>query len=219
MEGYGPSFISALNVAPIVRQQREGRRRRRTQQLRQIENSQSPQIPGIVLQLSWSCYEFDERIEPKWGSYVSINLELKWHMNHLMETDSRKCLHVHPTEYIQSQGRQWEANRDDPIGVVHDAQISMSTESTASFNLAREWLDRCKREYPICRKAVRSASQFPKRLLDLGSGKDQTIRLCVGLGRKEFVSLTHRWGNSQPLRLLKSNIESFKSEINPDHLP
>ena len=219
MEGYGPSFVSALNAAPQARRERNQRRQRRMQQLSQIEDNQSPKIPGIVLQLCWSCHESDERIEPKWGSYVSINLELDWHVNYRMEANGREALDVRPTEYVRSQGQKWKANRDDPIEVVHDAQICVSTESAASFNLASEWLARCKKEHPICRKAVRSVSKFPKRLLDLGSGKDQTIRLQVDLGRKEFVSLSHRWGNSQPLCLLESNIESFKTEINPGHLP
>ncbi|KAK3332666.1 heterokaryon incompatibility protein-domain-containing protein [Cercophora scortea] len=84
----------------------------------------------------------------------------------------------------------------------------------------RHWLAKCKKEHAVCRKAVRSAaSKFPTRLLDLGSGKDQTIRLRVGLGRKEFVSLSHRWGNSQPLRLLQSNLDAFKTEIKPEDLP
>ncbi|KAN0070748.1 Heterokaryon incompatibility protein (HET) domain containing protein [Elaphomyces granulatus] len=217
-EGYGPCFLSALNVASQVRRERQERRQRRMQQLSQIEDNQSSKFPGIVLQLRWGCSEWDERIDPKRDSF-SINLELDWHVNYRMEINDRMALDVRPTEYVRSQGHKWKANRDDPIEVVHDAQICVSTESAASFNLASEWLARCKKGHPICRKAVRSASKFPKRLLDLGSGKDQTIRLRVDLGRKEFVSLSHRWGNSQPLRLLNSNIESFKTEINPDHLP
>lgn len=115
-------------------------------------------------------------------------------MNYRMETNGRKALNVRPTEDVRSQGQKWEANRDDPIEVAHDAQVCESMEPVASFKLASKWLTRCKKEHPICRKAVQSASKFPKRLLDLGSGKDQTIRLRVGLGRKEFVSLSHRWG-------------------------
>lgn len=140
MEGYGPSALSALNVAPQERRERKERRERRMQQLSQMEDSQHPRTSGIVLELRWGCNEWDKKIEPKWGSYVSINLELNWHLNHRMETNGRYSLSARPTKYIQSQGQKWEANRDDPIKVVHDAQISASTESAASFNwLVNGW--------------------------------------------------------------------------------
>ncbi|KAK4140290.1 heterokaryon incompatibility protein-domain-containing protein [Dichotomopilus funicola] len=220
MEGYGPHPLSALNVTPQVRQERQRRRQRRTEQLDRIKDGPSVDIAGVALQFTWGCREWEERIEAKSGSFVSINLELDWHLSYPMERNGRKALFVYRTEYLRSGGEKWEANREDPIDVVHDAQISVSTGSDASFNLAKHWLAKCKREHAVCRKAVRSASRFPTRLLDLGSGKkDQTIRLRVGLGRKEFVSLSHRWGDSQPLRLLQSNFEAFKKEIRPEDLP
>jgi hypothetical protein len=64
-EGHGPSIFSALNLAPQHRQERKERRQHRMQQLLQIDDNQSLKIPGIVLQLSWSCDESDERIEPQ----------------------------------------------------------------------------------------------------------------------------------------------------------
>ncbi|KLU91769.1 hypothetical protein MAPG_10718 [Magnaporthiopsis poae ATCC 64411] len=219
LEGYGAHALTALNVAPQVRQRRKQRRQRRMEQLDQIKDDPSVEIAGVALQFGWRCNEWDERIEAKRGSYVSINLELDWHLNYPMETDGRGSLSVYRTEYVRSQGEKWEAYGYDPVDVVHDAQISVSTGSDASFNLARHWLAKCERKHAVCRRAARSVSKFPMRLLDLGSGSDQTIRLRVGLGKKEFVSLSHRWGNSQPLRLLKSNVETFKTEIRPQDLP
>lgn len=219
LEGHGPHPLTALNTAPHVRRERKRQRQRRMEQLDQIKDDLSAKIAGVALQFRWGCNEWDERVEAKWGSYVSINLELDWHLNYPMETNGRKSLSIYRAEYVRSQGEKWESNRDDPIDVVHDAQISASTGSDASLNLANRWLAKCKKEHAVCRKAVRSASKFPTRLLDLGSGKDQTIRLREGLGRKEFVSLTHRWGNTQPLCLLQGNVETFKTEIKPEDLP
>ena len=195
------------------------RRQRRRQQLSHIGNDQSPKVPGIVLQLCWICNEWDEVIEAKRDSCISINLELDWHINYRTEISGRKALYVRPTQSFRSRDQKWEADRDDPLDVTHDAQISLSTGLAASFSLASEWLARCKKEHHICRNAVRLASKLPKRPLDLGSGKDQTIKLQVSLGRKEFVSLSHRWGEWQPLHLLENNLQSFKTEIDPSHLP
>jgi hypothetical protein len=219
MEGYGAHPLTALNVAPHARLERKRRRQRRAEQLDQMKDNPPIGVAAVALQFHWDCYEWDKEIEAKWGSYVSINLELDWPLSCPMETNGRKALSVYRTEYVRSQGEEWKANRDDPIEVVHDAQISVFTGSDASFSLARHWLARCKREHAVCRRAVRSSTKSPTRLLDLGSGKDQTIRLRVGIGRKEFVSLSHRWGDSQPLRLLQSNLEAFKTEIKPDDLP
>jgi hypothetical protein len=221
MEGYGPSFLSAINAPPWRRRERKVRSQRRMDQLERIEKGEFSQTHGVVLQLTWSCREGVDRIEPHSDSSIAINLELDWHLNCLMETNGRRALRVQCTEYVRSKGDKpgWEANRSDPIDVVHDAQISLSTGSEASFNLARQWLARCRKEHAVCRKATRSASKFPTRLLDLGAGKDQTIRLREGLGRKAFVSLSHRWGNAQPLRLLQGNMETFKTQINPTDLP
>ncbi|KAK4197957.1 heterokaryon incompatibility protein-domain-containing protein [Triangularia verruculosa] len=217
LEGFGPHPLTTLNRAPHVRQERKWRRQRRMEQLNRMKDDPSVKIAGVALQFSWGCSEGDEKIEAK---RVSINLELDWHLSCPMERNGRRSLSVYRTEYVRSQGEEWEANRDDPVDVVHDAQISVSTGSDASFNLARDWLTKCKNEHAaVCGKAVQSATKFPTRLLDLGDEKDQTIRLRVGLGRQEFVSLSHRWGNSQPLRLLETHTEDFKTEIKPEDLP
>ncbi|KAG7284603.1 hypothetical protein NEMBOFW57_009208 [Staphylotrichum longicolle] len=138
-----------------------------------------------------------------------------------MKRNGRKALSVYRTEYIRSEAEKakWKAHRDDPIEVVHDAQLSVSTGSAASFGLAKQWLTRCKRGHSVCRDAIRSVTKFPTRLLDIGSGKVKTIRLREGRGQKDFVSLSHCWGSLQPLRLLEGNLELFKTQINFEDLP
>ncbi|KAL2062594.1 hypothetical protein VTL71DRAFT_5666 [Oculimacula yallundae] len=223
MEGLGPSHLSALNMAPMLRSQKKKERLDRKQQSQRIKADRAIKSDGIVLQFSWSCYRWDKTVKEKRNSHISINLECGWYLGYPMETNGKKALTVRPA-VSQVESSTWEANRDDPVEVTHDAQTSLSTGSDASFDLARRWLLRCKSDHKVCHDAERSVKIAPTRVLDVGSDKEPTIRLKSphqewGHQEWEYVSLSHRWGDSQPLRLLKDNIETFQSEIKWEDLP
>ncbi|KAF2739644.1 hypothetical protein EJ04DRAFT_420881, partial [Polyplosphaeria fusca] len=69
----------------------------------------------------------------------------------------------------------------------------------------------------------RTTIQLPTRLLYLGKGHDLQPKLITTstLTRSDerYTTLSHRWGSSQPLRTLTSNIESLSQSIPLSSLP
>ena len=86
--------------------------------------------------------------------------------------------------------------------------------------LAKEWLEECLESHPQCSKP-RNAP-LPLRLLDLQNPRSASSDLCLAVNAKEkgtYATLSHCWGNSQPLRLLQENLAEFESCIAFSSLP
>lgn len=107
----------------------------------------------------------------------------------------------------------------------HQAQLSLSTASDASFQLANEWIETCVREHHGCMAAYNSASVLPTRLLDVGTSSDGRLRLVEGLTveedftRPRYLTLSHRWPKEPIICLTEQNLESFRQGIPMDQLP
>ncbi|OCL13597.1 HET-domain-containing protein [Glonium stellatum] len=106
------------------------------------------------------------------------------------------------------------------------ASLSISTKSTATWNLAKEWIEKCK-SHKLCNE--RASSDFmPKRLLDVGpfnlehGVENQYVRLILpgGIGLKApYLTLSYCWGATNKIKLTESNHERFASGILIHDLP
>lgn len=107
----------------------------------------------------------------------------------------------------------------------HPAQITTSTQSEASFKLAREWLNECLSSHSRCSRVASVDLHSPTRLLDVGSPDVLTqpkLRLqgCADLGsRPTYLTLSHCWGGAKIYQLTSSTYESIRIGIALDVLP
>ncbi|EMD84756.1 hypothetical protein COCC4DRAFT_88914, partial [Bipolaris maydis ATCC 48331] len=82
------------------------------------------------------------------------------------------------------------------------------TSSTASFELASMWLRDCVQSHLRCNSHTDGTSWYPTRLLHLAEtdGKEGYVRLIRTAGtspNEHYATLSHRWGNTRPLRLTR----------------
>ncbi|KAL8851474.1 MAG: hypothetical protein Q9221_003574, partial [Calogaya cf. arnoldii] len=103
---------------------------------------------------------------------------------------------------------------------------SISTASPSAFALARSWLHECDEQHPGCRAQHRSVAgtALPTRLIDVGSIVDgpATCRLFLPeppSERVEYVTLSHKWGGADILKLTQATIKSMLQRIDTEALP
>lgn len=115
-----------------------------------------------------------------------------------------------------------------------DTPFSHNTSSDEVLELAKDWIYRCRKEHTACPgEDSETPRWYPTRLIDLGEvwesndeeGKYRTgdykkpneVRLIISREMKDmkdyYVTLSHCWGESQPLQLNKDNEEEFKNGI------
>lgn len=93
------------------------------------------------------------------------------------------------------------------------------TRSEACLRFIKESVRHCCAEHGACRSS--SKAFVPTRLLYVGGG-NAALRLCETTSWQEqppYVALSHCWGGSKPLSLIKSRLEEFKKQINVADLP
>lgn len=93
----------------------------------------------------------------------------------------------------------------------------------------KEWIQRCEEKHDNCKRwrllmtDPRSPFSLPSRLLCLTlHGLHPSIYLCetAALPRdSKYATLSHCWGSSQPIRLLKGNHQEFLNGIALSSLP
>ena len=84
------------------------------------------------------------------------------------------------------------------------------------------WFQRCRNDHPDCKSADYSGRNFPRRLLEVGiSSRGPTVKVIEtqNFQDKEYMTLSHCWGRSLPIRLLTVNLETFKTSIPFSNLP
>jgi len=95
------------------------------------------------------------------------------------------------------------------------------TSLEQSWSMALKWLQDCLKNHTHCTKAADSTRR-PTRLLDIGSNHLDRIRV-VDTTHEDisgpYVTLSHCWGKIKPLRLLRSNLNQFMTEIAWQDLP
>ncbi|KAF1981172.1 HET-domain-containing protein [Aulographum hederae CBS 113979] len=107
-----------------------------------------------------------------------------------------------------------------------------STDSDEVFQLARDWLKQCTKFHHNCR--VAHNTWYPRRLINIGTAfvhksPDKKVYLVLtDPENKEgnnpsitgpYLTLSHCWGKSKPLRLHRGNVTEFTRGILIDQLP
>ena len=205
---YGPTFLH--NLGPWHKlQERRARDRARLRQL-QLEELGSLQHPAIIVQITCRGDGLYDKID-----LIKINVEPNGVVGNRLETNARRALNIRP--HPGDKKREWEANQDDPIEDHHDAQISLSTASDSSFDLARKWLNTCLNTHHLCRQAHLSALALPARLVDLGDsaiGDGLCLRTTADIEpRPDYLTLSHCWGRTKIIQLLRKNLKAFHASL------
>lgn len=100
----------------------------------------------------------------------------------------------------------------------------MHTGSMPVFEWSKAQIEACQSNHEPCKSVLHS---MPDRVLYLGQGKAENtswlmndVILYEPSGEtREYATLSHRWGDRQPIRLLRSNLEEFKARISWHSLP
>jgi hypothetical protein len=85
----------------------------------------------------------------------------------------------------------------------------METASYATISLIKDWLRECYNKHSQC--AIPPVSALPMRVLDVSNYKVKLVEKKGMIG--PYITLSHCWGLTSLVRLLKSNIEDFKRHI------
>ncbi|CVL07044.1 related to tol protein [Fusarium proliferatum] len=101
----------------------------------------------------------------------------------------------------------------------HHCGQSNITGSEASFQWARDIVEKCEREHHNCRNHfIRPTSQryLPKRLIDVQAREKGVIQLVLSRTLKldsvvEYAALSHCWGTTVKSELRKDNEETMKT--------
>jgi hypothetical protein len=88
-------------------------------------------------------------------------------------------------------------------------------------NIAEFWLQSCKENHNECQGFPITGSK-PKRVLDLGHGHHIRPRLCRAKSLPpsfKYATLSHVWGESQPLRLMTASLDAMQEGMDVSLLP
>lgn len=99
-------------------------------------------------------------------------------------------------------------------------EIPLSTNSSATLDLARAWLDDCLQNHPDCTSQA-SSRVIPTRLVDVGDAtpgqpapRPRLFFPPTGCSQFQYLTLSHSWAKSkQSLNLLTDNLDELQVEI------
>ena len=104
--------------------------------------------------------------------------------------------------------------------LLHRHIFGRQLAPSPDLKLAKVWLEECRLNHDKCVKPT--DAQLPLRLLDLDNPDTNSLDLRLVAGTKEkgiYATLSHCWGKSQPLRLLRDNLAKFEKCIEFAGLP
>lgn len=91
------------------------------------------------------------------------------------------------------------------------------------MKLVSQWLESCSQSHTSCNFFPSTRPfRYPTRLLYVGEHSNSAIRLCITAETSptgNYAALSHCWGSVSCIKLLMSNIENMKKEIQFDSLP
>ena len=101
--------------------------------------------------------------------------------------------------------------------------VGKSTSSDETFNLIKRWISNCRDTHPTCNpRAASGLDWYPTRLVNIREQAGLACRLQIASEEHPtgpYVTLSHCWGNHQPLTLTQENLQTMKSEIPWSSLP
>ncbi|KAH7303675.1 heterokaryon incompatibility protein-domain-containing protein [Stachybotrys elegans] len=124
---------------------------------------------------------------------------------------------------VISQGKEMSSLLASHKSRQHICDIDAMTVSPLTMEWALRRIEICQKKHKSC--AIPSQAnrhengQFPRRLLDVGTGND-TVRLVATTSEMEsrgYLALSYCWGGLAALRLCKSNLETLIQRTNPSN--
>ncbi|KAF7556380.1 hypothetical protein G7Z17_g1415 [Cylindrodendrum hubeiense] len=106
--------------------------------------------------------------------------------------------------------------------IINLKSLAPSDQSDVVWNGIKYWITECASNHTNC-DVQRNTTWKPTRLLHLGSlSSPMEIRLVEGKSlpdAAQYLTLSHCWGDLQPLQLTSQTIHDFKSSLPMESLP
>lgn len=158
---------------------------------------------------------------------ASINVVLRSERPAYIEQDGLRCIEIRHVSHSLGTEQRIESVVDDShdylLGERFAAQVSVSTESKGSFELATRWLIECMGKHQTCRWVSSSAKNFPARLIYIkNKGPLRVARIIPTSDLStvpEYLTLSHCWGEVEVLRLSANTMEEFSNALPMHRLP
>jgi hypothetical protein len=111
----------------------------------------------------------------------------------------------------------------DQLGIQIGLPKLPRAGSPTHFEIVRQWLQLCddKNQHPICNAADHQPKCLPTRLIDVGRGGEEYVRLWEP-GPKdtgEYIALSHPWGHAPHFVTSVINLAQHKEGIKVADLP
>ncbi|KAL3427228.1 hypothetical protein PVAG01_00737 [Phlyctema vagabunda] len=106
-----------------------------------------------------------------------------------------------------------------------DSQISKAartSDSYQTFSTVKTWFDNCSDNHEQCRKRLSQHEYIPTRLIDVGAGNHDTIRLTSKADVShdtKYLTLSHTWGDQSPVSLTGDTEKRLKNGLPYSELP
>jgi hypothetical protein len=180
--------------------------------------------PAAWLQLTvdshnWTITDFQKSLE---NAFMSVKLANTWPLWFLLDDVQLDC------EVVETNDAGNKLSDSDLNSYPDsDSDSDEHTGSVANLRLAKKWYDKCQAEHRTCALHTTSKTNLPTRLLDLEvAGLEQHLALCLpgsitneGSPTYEYATLSHRWGDEQPLTTTTNNLEQHLICIHFSMLP
>ncbi|KAJ8130589.1 hypothetical protein O1611_g3038 [Lasiodiplodia mahajangana] len=102
----------------------------------------------------------------------------------------------------------------------HNMDKQASTGSNENLELANAWLQKCLTSHDACGPS-QPGQWLPKRLIDVGTATDETIRLVLGRSldtKSPYAALSYRWGENTSFVLTSAKLVAYQKEMPLSHL-
>ena len=111
------------------------------------------------------------------------------------------------------QGFQVFANHEDVASkLISNRPIARNPGSSTNITKISSWLHQCQRDHH-CRPMQ---GIMPTRLIEIGGTMENIsirLRQTKEVGIVPFVALSYCWGGEQPMKCIKSNVDSYRNAI------
>jgi hypothetical protein len=173
--------------------------------IRTCRSDCSPQVEGLhrIMYLRFH-HEENNPIDEVYP-FIEVSSRPGAYLNRMLNTDSELLT----------------ITTEDSIALHKWNVFGRQSAPIADMELAKGWLQSCLESHKDCQN--KPPAKMPSRILDLRSplcGSNLDLRLIANpTNREPYATLSHCWGNSQPLKLLKENYGDFRNRILYDSLP
>lgn len=110
---------------------------------------------------------------------------------------------------------------DDPAAKWIEMRVLGSSTLEDKLDIASTWLNNCLENHQGCLSEVKSTIQVPARVVDVGpsDGSQEPCLRDSNRDVREWVTLSHCWGSTQPLRTTLTTFPSHCQSLPVEKLP